>query len=125
MVTHIPDRKDVIIHLDILTPCADKDRLYGLAIRRAAEVIGITSMFNDADNEGGDKGKRPEGALRGLATLASMGITIVACTFIGLFLGIYIDKYLGSSPWFTLILLFFGIAAGFKNIYMAAKKNGL
>lgn len=79
--------------------------------------------MNDAGNEGG--GKRPEGMLRGLATLASMGITMVACTFIGLFLGLYLDKYFGTKPWFTLILLFFGIAAGFKNIHRAAKKDGL
>lgn len=80
-------------------------------------------MSNDTGNDG--SGKRPEGMLRGLATLASMGITMVACTFIGLLLGIYLDKYFGTKPWLTLLLLFFGIAAGFKNLYMAAKKNAL
>jgi len=46
----------------------------------------------------------------------------VASTFGGLALGYYLDRYLGTSPWFTIILLIMGIAAGFINIYTTAKK---
>jgi len=77
---------------------------------------------NGADRE---KGQRPEGTLRGISTLASMGITMVASTFIGLLIGIYLDKRFGTKPWLTLILLVLGIAAGFRNIYTTAKRNGL
>lgn len=51
-----------------------------------------------------------------------MGISMVLSTFIGLFAGIYLDKYFDTKPWLTIIFLLFGIAAGFKNIYLIAKK---
>jgi len=48
----------------------------------------------------------------------ALGITIFGCFFIGL----YIDKKLGTSYWFTFIFLLLGIAAGFKNIYNLVRK---
>lgn len=69
-----------------------------------------------------DNDKR--GVFKGFYDLASIGITLVAATLIGLFAGIYIDDYLDTKPWFTIIFLVFGIIAGFKNIYYMAKKYG-
>ena len=51
-----------------------------------------------------------------------LAITLVAFVF----LGIWLDKHLGSSPWFVLICVFVGAAAGFYSIYrrlMAATKR--
>jgi len=76
------------------------------------------------DNNDADKGVGG-GVFKGLSTLASMGITLVASTFIGLIIGIYLDKYFLTHPWFTLIFLLFGIAAGFKNIYTLVKRYGV
>ncbi len=70
----------------------------------------------------GEGNKR--GYIKGLYELASIGITLVAATFIGLVMGIYIDKWLNTKPWFTLIFLLFGIVAGFKNIFYMLKKYG-
>ena len=67
---------------------------------------------------------RDRGFFKGLAMLASMGIAMVVSTFIGLIMGIYLDKYFGTKPWLTLIFLIFGIAAGFKNIYTLSRKYG-
>jgi Uncharacterized protein conserved in bacteria len=53
-----------------------------------------------------------------------MGIQMVASTFIGLAIGIYLDRYFGTKPWLTILFLLFGIAAGFKNIYTTARKYG-
>lgn len=64
------------------------------------------------------------GFIKGIAMLASMGIAMVVSTFIGLLIGIYLDKFFGTKPWFTIIFLFFGIAAGFRNIYLMTKKYG-
>jgi ATP synthase protein I len=71
----------------------------------------------DEDNKG-------QGFFKGLAMLASMGIAMVVSTFIGLLIGIYLDKYFDTKPWFTIIFLFFGIAAGFRNIYQLTKRYG-
>lgn len=64
------------------------------------------------------------GFFKGIAMLASMGIAMVVSTFIGLLIGIYLDKFFGTKPWLTIIFLFFGIAAGFRNIYLMTRKYG-
>ncbi len=68
--------------------------------------------------------KKQRGMYRGIGELASMGITLVVSIFIGLLIGIYLDKYFNTKPWLTLIFLLFGIAAGFKNVYFVVKKYG-
>lgn len=66
---------------------------------------------------------------RNMYKLASMGINLVAATFIGLFMGLAIDNWLTpkinwhTSPWFTLVFLLFGIIAGFKNMFHMARKT--
>ena len=47
---------------------------------------------------------------------------MVAASFIGLFIGYYLDQWLGTSPWMTLIWLGFGIASGFRNIFILTKR---
>lgn len=48
---------------------------------------------------------------------------MVAATLIGLAMGYYLDKWLGTSPWLTLIFLVFGIVAGFRNIYILTDRE--
>ena len=47
---------------------------------------------------------------------------MVAASFIGLFIGIYLDKWLGTSPWMTLIWLGIGITSGFRNIFILTRR---
>lgn len=47
---------------------------------------------------------------------------MVAASFIGLFIGVYLDKWLGTSPWMTLIWLGIGIASGFRNIFILTRR---
>ncbi|MBI3454590.1 MAG: AtpZ/AtpI family protein [Candidatus Rokubacteria bacterium] len=44
---------------------------------------------------------------------------MVISTVLGLAGGYYLDRWLGSSPWLTLIGLLFGIAAGFVHLFRA------
>jgi len=60
---------------------------------------------------------------RSLGFLSSMGISMVAATFIGLAMGYYLDKWLGTGPWLTMIFLGFGIAAGFRNIFILTNRE--
>ena len=53
--------------------------------------------------------------------VASIGMTMVAATVIGLGAGYYGDRWLGTSPWLTLVGLLFGIAAGFVNLFRSVK----
>ena len=59
---------------------------------------------------------------RELAYFSSIGLSIAFAIFIGLFVGVYLDRRFETSPWFTLIFLAIGIAAGFRNIGIAIKK---
>jgi ATP synthase protein I len=47
---------------------------------------------------------------------------MVAASFIGLYIGIYLDEWLGSKPWMTIIWLVIGIAAGFRNIFIMTRR---
>jgi ATP synthase protein I len=60
--------------------------------------------------------------IRMLGVLSTVGITLVAATVIGYFIGFYLDRLFGTSPWLTILFLLFGIAAGFKNLFDQAKK---
>ncbi|MEJ2323591.1 MAG: AtpZ/AtpI family protein [Nitrospirota bacterium] len=70
-----------------------------------------------------DKGD--ENSTFGVLWRASLvGIHLVAATFVGFVIGHFIDKYLGTRPWFTLIFLFIGIGAGFREVFKYAKFGG-
>lgn len=59
---------------------------------------------------------------RSLGLLSSVGISMVAASFIGLFIGYTLDDWWGTSPWMTLLWLGFGIAAGFRNIFILTRR---
>ena len=60
-------------------------------------------------------------AWRSLGELASIGMTLVLSTVIGLAGGYYGDRWLGTSPWLMLTGLLLGIAAGFVNLFRSVK----
>ncbi|WP_305041679.1 AtpZ/AtpI family protein [Geoalkalibacter sp.] len=61
--------------------------------------------------------------IKSLGFLSSVGISMVTATLIGLAMGYYLDKWLGTSPWLTLIFLLFGIVAGFRNIFILTDRE--
>ncbi|BDV44760.1 membrane protein [Geotalea uraniireducens] len=61
--------------------------------------------------------------IKNLGLVSSMGISMALAIAIGVFTGLTLDRWLGSSPWFFFIFLFFGIAAGFRNIYIIAGRE--
>ena len=58
-----------------------------------------------------------------LSFLSSVGISMVAATLIGLAMGYYLDKWLGTAPWLTLVFLMFGIVSGFRNIFILTTRE--
>ncbi len=52
-----------------------------------------------------------------LVRLSMVGVTLVASTAIGLVIGYWLDRWLGTSPWLTMVFLLFGIVAGFLNLF--------
>ncbi|MFQ5432512.1 MAG: AtpZ/AtpI family protein [Nitrospinota bacterium] len=47
---------------------------------------------------------------------------LVVSIFIGFGVGYWLDRWLGTSPLIMLIFTFFGVAAGFINVYKEFKK---
>ncbi len=66
--------------------------------------------------------KETRRAFKELGYYSSLGLSVSFAVFIGLAVGIVLDRVLDISPWFTLIFLVFGIAAGFRNIALVIKR---
>jgi len=49
-----------------------------------------------------------------------LAIDLVAAVMIGGLVGYFADQWLGTTPWFLLIFLILGVAAGFRNFYVFA-----
>ena len=63
-------------------------------------------------------------AMKDLAYYSSLGLSIALAIFIGLGTGVYLDRYVfHTTPALTFIFLGLGIAAGFRNIWLAMKKS--
>ena len=65
-----------------------------------------------------------QSAWKALGELGTIGTTLVLATVLGLAGGYYLDKWLGTSPWLTMIGLGFGIAAGFVNLFRTVNRAG-
>jgi ATP synthase protein I len=61
--------------------------------------------------------------IRELAFYSSLGFSVSFAIFIGLGIGVYLDRRFDTTPWLTLIFLGLGIAAGYRNIGLAIKKS--
>jgi len=61
--------------------------------------------------------------IKDLAYYSSLGFSVALSIFIGLGLGVYLDRHFETRPWLTFIGLGLGIAAGFRNIGLAIKKS--
>ena len=62
--------------------------------------------------------------IRELGYYSSLGFSVALSIVIGLAIGVYLDRNVFyTTPWFTLIGLGLGIAAGYRNIGLAIKKS--
>lgn len=60
--------------------------------------------------------------LRALSFFSQIGVTIVACVMVGVFLGKLLDGLLGTSPWLLLIFSLLGAGAALRAIFNLAGK---
>lgn len=68
------------------------------------------------------KQKERQETFRMLSLISQFGINMLVPIFLCFFLGMYIDKKLGTSYW-IIIFFFIGAIAGFRNVYIFAVKN--
>jgi len=60
---------------------------------------------------------------RELIGLSTLGLTLVFSTFIGLAIGIGLDKLFHTRPYLTIAFLVLGIVAGFVNLFRSVKRG--
>lgn len=58
-----------------------------------------------------------------LGYFSTIGLSVALSIFIGLAIGLWLDKKFGTHPWLMFIFLLFGIVAGYRNIGLAIKKS--
>lgn len=52
----------------------------------------------------------------GMAAAMRMSIELLAGALVGLAIGYFLDRWLDSSPWLTILCFFIGCIAGFRNV---------
>jgi len=57
-----------------------------------------------------------------IASASVVGLNLVSATFVGLAVGYWLDRWLGTSPWLLLVFLVLGIVAGFRNVLQEVRK---
>ena len=63
-------------------------------------------------------------SIRTAGALLTVGFAFVLAIVIGFWVGRTIDGWLGSSPWFSLIFFFLGLAAGILNVFRTVRSVG-
>ena len=63
-------------------------------------------------------GKRAYNALNASSVGLEMGVSVA----IGLLVGYYMDKWLGTEPWLMLGWLLLGLVAGFRGVFRAVAR---
>ena len=60
--------------------------------------------------------------IKQVASYSTLGLEMGLSVAGGAVIGYYIDKWLNTEPWFLIILIMFGAAAGFRRLYRVAKR---
>ena len=79
---------------------------------------------DDTFGEGSDKGRKV-GGQSGIGFAFKIGADIVAALIVGVGIGLLLDNWLDTKPWFLVVFFFLGAAAGVLNVYRAASGLGM
>ena len=58
-----------------------------------------------------------------LGLVTQLGLTIIACILVSLFIGLFLDRVFGTKGIFIIIFLPIGIGAGFRTVYKEILKK--
>jgi ATP synthase protein I len=72
-----------------------------------------------------DRKEKRNNFIRYLGVASTVGINMVASTFVGFAVGHWVlDRIFDTQPWFTIIFMLIGIAAGFIHLFKITKRAG-
>ncbi len=55
--------------------------------------------------------------------LSTVGLTLAIAVGIGAVGGLYLDEYLGTGPWLTILGVLLGSAAGFRQLFREINRS--
>ncbi len=61
---------------------------------------------------------------RELGKYSALGLEMALSVVIGMGIGYYLDRRLGTAPWLTVVWIGLGFAAGVRSLYRAAVRSG-
>lgn len=70
-----------------------------------------------------EKNKNRMEIAKGIGLISYLGVLMVTTVFVGVLIGIYLDKLFHTTMIFTLVFSFFGILAAFRNMYYQIMKK--
>lgn len=59
--------------------------------------------------------------MKAFSLFMQLGITMVICMLLGLYVGRFLDGRFGSTPWLTIVFLLMGAGAAIKVLYDLSK----
>ncbi|MEO5362854.1 MAG: AtpZ/AtpI family protein [Magnetococcus sp. DMHC-8] len=68
-------------------------------------------------------GGSPDPPRSGMGLGMRMATDMVVSTLVGVAMGHYLDRWLETQPWMTVLFFVFGAVAGFRAIYRAANEG--
>lgn len=63
------------------------------------------------------KDKNYKESLKGLALISQIGISMITPILLGLFIGQFIDKKVGTEGIFAILFILLGVGGGFMNLF--------
>lgn len=64
-------------------------------------------------------------SMSGFGAAFRIGVELVSALIVGVGIGLLLDRWLGTTPWFLIVFFFLGAAAGVLNVYRAAMRMGM
>jgi ATP synthase protein I len=61
---------------------------------------------------------------RELGKYSALGLEMALSVVIGMGIGYYLDRWLGTGPWLMIVWIALGFAAGVRSLYRAAVRSG-
>jgi ATP synthase protein I len=96
---------------DSLMPSVHPTKVRG---RHASNPNGLRSSIDPAARDG----KRVYNALNA----SSVGLELGVSVGLGLLIGFFLDKRLGTTPWMLLLWMVIGLVAGFRGVFRAVAR---
>lgn len=88
------------------------ERVLGLLARKPRNADKIPKITK----------KERQEMMKALSIFFQVGITMVICVMLGVFIGRFLDSLLGTTPWLLLLFTFFGAGAAIKFLYDLSKR---